>query len=91
MDGSFLMKLIRPFLIERLSAMFNKKTELYYFVKFLLTVHASKNYKEYKTMSRFFVALEAHSKTGLYGLGLRALQFGWLYFAILAMFFVAPL
>ncbi len=91
LDGSFLMRLIRPFLIERLSAMFNKKTELYYFVKFLLTVHASRNYKEYKTMSRFFVALEAHSKTGLYGLWLRTLQFGWLYFAILVAFFIAPL
>lgn len=91
LDGSFLMKLVRPFLIERLSMMFNKKTELYYFVKFLLTVHSSKNYKEYKTMSRFFVALEAHSKTGIYGLSLRALQFGWLYFALLTLFFIAPL
>lgn len=91
LDGSFFMRLIRPFLIERLSAMFNKKTELYYFVKFLLTVHSPKNYKEYKTLSRFFVALEAHSKTGLYGLVLRSLQFGWLYVALVALFFLAPL
>lgn len=91
LDGSFLMRLVRPFLIERLSAMFNKKTDLYYFVKFLLTIHSSKNYKEYKTLSRFFVALEAHSKTGVYGLTLRVLQFGWVYFAILALFFLAPL
>lgn len=91
LDSSFLMRLIRPFLIERLSSMFNKKTDLYYFLKFLLTIHSSKNYKEYKVLSRFFVALEAHSKTGLYGATLRVLQFGWVYFALVALFFVAPL
>jgi hypothetical protein len=91
LDSSFLMRLIRPFLIERLSSMFNKKSDLYYFVKFILTVHSSSNYKEYKTMTKFFVALEAHSKTGTYGIMLRFLQFGWLYFAIITLFFLAPL
>lgn len=90
-DDSFFMRLARPFLIERLSAMFNKKTDLYYFVKFLLTVHMARNYKEYKTMSRFFVALEAHSKTGVYGIFLRILQYGWLYSVLAVLFFVAPL
>ena len=91
LDGSFLMRLIRPFLIERLSFMFNKRNDLYYLVKFILTIHSADNYKEYKTLSRFFVALEAHSKTGIYGSFLRAIQFGWLYFALIAFFFVAPL
>ncbi|MDQ1343595.1 MAG: hypothetical protein QG650_314 [Patescibacteria group bacterium] len=91
LDSSFLMRLIRPFLIERLSAMFNKKADPYYFVKFLLTIHSARNYKEYKIMSRFFVALEAHAKTGWYGLILRTLQFGWLYGALIALFFLAPL
>ncbi|MFB0964224.1 MAG: hypothetical protein QMC36_00695, partial [Patescibacteria group bacterium] len=91
LDSSFLMRLVRPFLIERLSAMFNKKADPYYFVKFLLTIHSAKNYKEYKIMSRFFVALEAYSKTGIYGASLRFIQFGWMYAAIATMFFVAPL
>jgi hypothetical protein len=91
LDSSFFMRLARPFLIERLSSMFNKKTDLYYFVKFILTIHSAANYKEYKTLSKFFVALEAHSKTGTYGIMLRMLQFGWVYFAILVLFFVAPL
>lgn len=91
LDGSFLMRLARPFLIERLSAMFNKKADPYYFVKFLLTIHLAKNYKEYKVMSRFFVALEAHSKTGIYGLSLRVLQYGWVWFAVIASFFLTPL
>lgn len=91
LDGSFLMRLVRPFLIERLSAMFNKKADPYYFVKFLLTIHAARNYKEYKVMSRFFVALEAHSKTGIYGLSLRVLQYGWVWFAVIASFFLTPL
>ncbi len=91
LDGSFLMRLIRPFLIERLAGMFNKRADTYYFVKFLITVHSANNYQEFKTLMRFFVALEAHSKTGAYGLLLRTLQFGWVYFAILAAFFIAPL
>lgn len=75
LESSFLMRLVRPFLIKRLSAMFNKRADAYYFVKFLLTIHSAKNYKEYKVMSRFFVALEAHSKTGIYGVFLRVLQY----------------
>lgn len=85
------MRLVRPFLIERLSSMFNKKADAYYFVKFLLTIHSARNYKEYKTMSRFFMALEAHSKTGIYGVALRVLQYGWVWFAVIASFFLTPL
>lgn len=91
LNDSYVMRLVRPFLIENLSEMFNKRADRYYFVKFLLTIHLSENYKEYKILSGFFLEIEAYSKTGIYGYLSRFVQFGYLNVAAVLMFFFAPL
>lgn len=91
LNDSYVMRLVRPFLIENLSEMFNKKADRYYFVKFLLTIHLATNYKEYKVLSGFFLDLEAYSKTGIYGYVSRVAQFGYLNVIALLMFLFAPL
>ncbi|MFZ4461845.1 MAG: hypothetical protein ACOYN2_04985 [Patescibacteria group bacterium] len=90
-ESSLFLRFLRPFLIARLARVFNKNSDLYYFIKFILTIHESRGYGEYKMLSRFFLSLEAFGKSGVYGWFLRAIQFGWLIILAGILFFVAPL
>lgn len=91
LESSLFLRFLRPFLVARLARVFNKNSDLYYFIKFILTIHESKGYSEYKLLSRFFLSLEAFGKSGVYGWFLRAIQFGWLIILATILFFVAPL
>lgn len=91
LESSLFLRFLRPFLIARLARVFNKNSDLYYFIKFILTIHESRGYSEYKMLSRFFLSLEAFGKSGVYGWFLRAIQFGWLIILAGILFFVAPL
>ncbi len=91
LDSSLFLRFLRPFLIARLARVFNKNSDLYYFIKFILTIHESNGYSEYKMLSRFFLSLEAFGKSGLYGWFLRSIQFGWLLILAGILFFIAPL
>ena len=62
LESSVLLRFFRPFFIRKLSQVFNKETELYFFIKFVLTVHSSSTYNEYQELSRFFVSLESFEK-----------------------------
>lgn len=90
LESSVILRFFRPFFIYRLAQVFNKRSELYYFIKFVLTIHSSSTYNEYQELSRFFVSLEAFEKKGWYGAVLRIVQFGWVIIAIIALSIVAP-
>lgn len=90
LESSVILRFFRPFFILRLSQVFNKGTELYYFIKFVLTVHSSVTYNEYQELSRFFLSLEAFGKKGWYGKALKVVQFGWVFLAIGVLAAVAP-
>lgn len=90
LESSIILRFFRPFFIYRLSQVFNKKTELYYFIKFVLTIHSSTTYNDYQELSRFFVSLEAFEKQGWYGALLKTAQFGWVIIAIVIASMIAP-
>jgi len=90
LESSVILRFFRPFFIFRLSQVFNKRTELYYFIKFVLTIHASTTYNDYQELSRFFVSLEAFEKRGWYGALLQTVQFGWVILAIIIASMIAP-
>ncbi len=77
LDSSLVLRFFRPFFMRRLSKVFNKKADYYYFIKFILTIHSSKTYNEYMRLSSFFLSLEAFEKRGIYGFFLQFIQFGW--------------
>jgi hypothetical protein len=62
LESSIILRFFRPFFVYRLAEVFNKRSELYYFIKFVLTIHSSKTYNDYQELSRFFVSLEAFEK-----------------------------
>ncbi len=65
-DSSLVLRFCRPLFMYRLARVFNTtQTDLYYFIKFILTIHTPKTYNEYLLISRFFAGLEAFSAPGL--------------------------
>lgn len=90
LESSVILRFFRPFFIFRLAEVFNKRTELYYFIKFVLTIHSSRTYNEYQELSKFFVSLEAFEKKGWYGTLLKTVQFGWVIIAIVLASMVTP-
>jgi hypothetical protein len=92
LDSSMILRFFRPFFIWRLAQVFNKqKSDIYYFIKFVLTIHSTTTYWDYQKFSRFFLSLEAFEKRGWYGSLLVASQFGWIFIAGLLLYFLAPL
>jgi hypothetical protein len=91
LESSMLLRFLRPFFIARLAKVFTKEqTDLYHFIKFILTIHHPKTYGEYVYISKFFLRLEAFSQEGITGVCLRLAQYGWLSIAFIALFAFAP-
>ncbi len=90
LESSIILRFFKPFFIFRLAQVFNKRTELYYFIKFVLTVHTSHTYGEYQELSKFFVSLEAFEKKWWYGMLLKTVQFGWVIIAIVIASLIVP-
>ena len=83
LENSMVLRFFRPFFIYRLARVFNTgQTDLYYFIKFILTIHNSRTYGEYLQISRFFLSLEAFSRQDMYGIVMQTVQFGWIILAI---------
>lgn len=78
MDKSFILSMMRPFLLYKLSPYFNKKDDKYYISKFIITVLNSSSYSEYEKTSKFFYNLEVFCSNRPSDYFYRALQFGWL-------------
>lgn len=90
-DSSIVLRFCRPLFVYRLARVFNtKQTDLYYFIKFILTIHTPKTYNEYLQISRFFVGLEAFGMSSLKGIALQGVQFGWMIIAVLLLTMIAP-
>ncbi len=62
LDESIILKFFKPFFMRRLAAVFNKRADYYYFIKFILTIHGTKTYNEYVRLSQFFLSLEAYER-----------------------------
>lgn len=91
LESSMLLRFLRPFFIARLAKVFTKEqTDLYHFIKFILTIHHPKTYGEYLQISQFFLRLEAFSQQGIAGVCLRLAQYGWISIALIALFAFAP-
>lgn len=89
-ENSFLLSILKPFLLSNISAYFSKKDDKYYITKFLVMIVSSSSYSEYKKLSKFFVNLDAFSTRWFEWFFLRNLQFSWLYIVIILWLFIAP-
>jgi hypothetical protein len=91
LESSTILRFLRPFFISRLAKVFTKEqTDLYHFIKFILTIHHPKTYGEYLQISQFFLQLEANSQPGITGMCLRFAQYGWVGIALIILFALAP-
>jgi hypothetical protein len=91
LESSMILRFFRPFFIARLAKVFTKEqTDLYHFIKFILTIHHSRTYGEYLQISKFFLGLESFSQPGIVGSFLRFAQYGWIVVALVALFALAP-
>jgi hypothetical protein len=91
LESSMTLRFLRPFFIARLAKVFTKEqTDLYHFIKFILTIHHPKTYGEYVYISKFFLRLEAFSQQGITGVCLRLAQYGWISIAFVSLFAFAP-
>lgn len=91
LESSMIFRFLRPFFTARLAKVFTKEqTDLYHFIKFILTIHHPKTYGEYLQISQFFLRLEAFSQRGIAGICLRFAQYGWMSIALIGLFAFAP-